>query len=183
MIRRFVVSIVVISIVAFGTWSFLRWANSPVKQRVINSEVHTSTEAAPSIEVVTTYFSTRLPADYRTEIAANPNNPEMIQLSAFPTNSGQEIIGITTGLLPVDGLKGVADYIYRTDQASTYTITETDSAAGTYTFQKHDDSEVTTFLTNDRRYASITVSSQGSTITGLREIQRLILGEWRWSDN
>lgn len=179
--KRLIASVIVIVVVAVCTWLLLRWANSPVTQRVISTDIANQTDANETIDITTDYYRTKLPADYRVELNPNPNDATMLQLSAFPSDDGRVQVGITTALLPTDGLNGVADYIYRIKQTATYIpISTTVFSGDSHEFQKQGGGELSAFVINGGRYASITVSGEGTTDDDLRVVQQLIAANWNW---
>lgn len=179
--KRLIASAIIIVIVATCTWLLLRWANSPVTQRVISTDIATQSDANDTTDVTTEYYTTKLPANYRVDMNPNPSDPHMLQLSAFPTDDRRVQVGITTALLPADGLNGIADYIYRVKQTATYVpVTTLVFSGDSREFQKQGGGELSSFVINGSRYASITISGEGTTDSDLQAIQQLIAANWHW---
>lgn len=168
---------------ATGTWFALEWANSPVKQRIVNESISapTTEPTNATIDVKTDYFSTKLPAEYRVEVAKNPTNPKMVNVSAFTSKESQTQVGITTAPLPTEGLQGVADYEYRMKEKKLYTqLKSTLFSSDSFDFEKIGGGEFTTFIVQNDRYASITVSGQGISINELQALRQIIAAHWAW---
>ncbi len=182
MIRRGIVAVLIVLLSAVGTWYTLVWANSPVKQRVTTVDTTTTTQSEQDpVDVTTPYFSTKLPAGYRVETAKNPNNPTMLQVSAFTTRDSQPQVGITTATLPSDGMQGVADYQYRAKEVTIYNpMKSVLFSSDSFEFEKIGGGEFTTFLVQGTRYASITVSGEAATTESMQSLRQFIAAHWFW---
>ena len=182
MIRRGIIAALIVIVSAVGTWYLLDWANSPVKQRVTSTDTTTTIEPEENpVEVSTPYFSTKLPAEYRIQTTKNPNNPTMIQVSAFTTRDTQPQVGITSATLTSDGIQGVADYQYRAKETTIYNPMKSALfSSDSFEFEKKGGSEFTAFLIQGTRYASITVSGEGVTTESMQSLRQFIAAHWYW---
>ena len=168
-------------LVGFGLWLFLVWANSPVKQSASVPNTASRNEVGEQV-VGTTFFSTLVPADFRVQSTENPNNPDMLHLTAFENHGNGLQVGITTALLPKDGLNGVADYLFRIRNTDRYEpLPSSPLIASSGSFKSTtSDAELTTFVVHGDRYASIVVSGSASDEAEILALHELVAKSWQW---
>lgn len=179
MIIRIIVSSVIVGIVGSATWSLLIWANSPVKRQLVVS-TDSTTSSITTQDVATDYFVTKLPSNYRVQTTDNPTDKTMVQMSAFTKEGSGAQVGITSALLPTSGLDGVADFLFRIRRTDLYEQVKTVGFATGTTFRKKDGSELTTFVVQDQRYASIAISGDSVDSDKVTSLRTTIATNWRW---
>lgn len=181
--RKYFVGIgcICLILIACGLWFFLAWANSPVKQSA--SVLDTASRGEVGEQVVgTAFYSTLVPADFRVQSTENPNNPNMLHLTAFESHGNGLQVGITTSLLPRDGLNGIADYLFRIRNTDRYEpLSDSPFVSSGQSFKsKTNDAELTTFVIHGDRYASIVVSGSASDESEILAVYELVAKSWKW---
>lgn len=170
--------------VIIGACVLMQWANSPAR-RIINTTHDNNTASSttkPPELISTAFFTTRIPSGFRIQTTENATSPSMLQLTAFATYGSDVQIGITTAPLPHEGLTGVADYLYRLKSDQVYEqITPIAFPAGSPTFRKQTNgTELTSFLLNNGRYASVVVTSSSTDMATLGSIVGIMAENWEW---
>ena len=168
----------VIAILAAIGWT-IYWANQPNI-----TTVSTPTYAAPTIPeqqpFVTPYFSTLIPADYKTQDNSNSSNPGSLQILAYGSGAQHTDIGFTSNVLSDDGIYGVAEYKMRRTEGSGYSLVPPDGFGGAdYVFRKTGaDPEMTAFITHNNRYLIVAITGATESLQA-EQLQRIITSlEW-----
>ncbi|HUS26094.1 MAG TPA: hypothetical protein VMY99_01980 [Nevskiaceae bacterium] len=169
------------TVAGIGIWFGLQWASKPVEESVTASApAPTPVAATPDQAVTTKFFTTAVPATYRVQISSHVNNADLVQVFANKKTASDEQIGITTNLLPSDGLAGVADYNYRRSKPGDYSVLPSaDLQANSTLFQSRTGAaELTLFTTYGPRYASVAITGgkQSEQITRLQALCHT----WKW---
>lgn len=163
----------------------VRWMNEPVEQTVTVSSSPVSQAVKPTTsdqEVTTAFFTTKAPSTFTVRKTDNPSNPLLLQMNVFEAKAGGRQVGITSNVLPSEGIPGVANYNYRVKKPETYKkITFADAPSGSTTFEATSgERELTTFFANGKRYASVTITGNTATQQQLHELMKQILTNWTW---
>lgn len=174
-----VLLILIAAIVAVIAWT-IYWANQP----------NITTISAPSIPApqepeqqpfVTPFFTTLIPAGYKTQDNSNSSNPNSVQILAFGSGAQHTDIGFTSNLMPNDGIYGVAEYKMRRTEGSGYTLVPPDGfGEAEYVFRKRGtEPEMTAFVVHDNRYLIIAVTGATESLQA-EQLQR-ILTSLKWN--
>lgn len=178
------VFLVLIGALVIAVIVLVRWASQPVVQTInIQSPPSTSVVETGKLQTITTpYFSTEVPEALRVQKTENKSNPSLVQISVFESKNGGRQLGITSNVLPTEGIKGVADYNYRAKKTDIYKQTTLPAApAGSVTFESvTGQREIATFIKNDSRYASVVVTGTMSTREQLLVLHDQVLSAWNW---
>jgi len=181
--KSFMIVVSVLAIAgALGSAWLTSWASQSAREAIEVQAESTEPQAAPSEQAVETkFYTTKFPGTFRVQTAENPAKPEQAQTLLFDAAGSGKQVGITTNVLPGDGLAGVGDYTYRMHTASSYKplVSET-FPEGAQAFQKNDGHEMTVFLTKDNRYASITVSGEAIATSQLLTLLGAATENWQW---
>lgn len=179
MIVRIIASSILVVVVGVATWGLLNWANSPVKRQIVVSNSDASSNTTTQ-DVATEYFATKLPNNYRVQTDDNPTDKAMVQMTAFAKDGNGAQVGITSALLPTSGLDGVADFLFRIRRTDLYEQVATVGFTNGTTFRKKDGSELTTFITEGQRYASIAISGDTVDSDKVTALRTTVSTNWRW---
>lgn len=136
-------------------------------------------------KVETAYFITTLPAGFeiKTNTESVSSGQDMIQIVATQPRSNGQQIAITAGVLPSEGLGGVASYNLRIKNPDTYTQIEFGGMpAGAPTFYSTAGAgyEITTFWPQAALFSSISVSGISADKTAINQTLTQVLGSWQW---
>ncbi|MEO5950708.1 MAG: hypothetical protein ABIQ04_04635 [Candidatus Saccharimonadales bacterium] len=180
--KLLIIGIVAVILLAICTILLVKWANSP-STKTITLESQVDTPSEPTEKTVSTaLFMTSLPSDFEVQTKESPTDSAVIQLTAFKSKGADIQVGITTGTLTAEGIKGVADYLYRLKSKDTYEqITPIVFPVGTPTFHKiKEGTEITSFLIQNNRYASISITGGSGDDQSLRDVLTIVAKNWRW---
>jgi hypothetical protein len=162
----------------------VRWASQPVVQTInVQSSPTTAVVETGKLQTITTpYFSTEVPEALRVQKTENTTNPALVQISVFESKNGGRQLGITSNVLPAEGVKGVADYNYRAKKTDIYKQSTLPTApAGSVTFESvTGQREIATFIKHESRYASVVVTGTVSTREQLLSLHDQVLSAWNW---
>lgn len=172
-----VISLLLLTI---GGAVILRWASQPVEQNISIQPPSRPIEQSPQT-VQTVYYSFRAPAAFRVHSSGDTNNPHILHTQVFSAGTTDQQIGVTTNLLPSDGLAGVADYNLRVRSSAHYQlISDLPLPAGSRGFRSLvAPGELTLFMVHGDRYSSVTVSGSGSSAS-LQPLFSTVYGSWQW---
>ncbi len=136
---------------------------------------------AQTQDVETAFFRTKLPTSFHVQQTSKANVATSLQLSASESGGERNQVGITTALIPSDGLSGIPDYLLRVRKTDIYvSVPTTDFPADSKTFKKVDGGEITTFIIHNNRYASVAVSSSVASESDLLALRKQIANAWQW---
>lgn len=175
-----IVIALIITVVAVNY--IVQWANSPSNQPVTITTTTTQPAVIQNQTLSTDFFTTAIPSDFKVQVNKNQKDPTMVQVSAFQAHGVGTQIGITTAPLTSEGLTGVASYLYRIRNHQLYEqIPNTVFPNGSTTFRAlTGDGEVTAFLVNSGRYASVAVSGGGTNNPEIDSLITVIAKTWKW---
>ena len=181
--RKLVRIIVIILVIAVPAITWLNhWSSAPAATTIHVAQPASSTSAKPAYKALSTaYFSTEIPSDWQPRAAATVNGRIQQVAVAPPGVSGQ--LGLTSAVLPSDGLSGVADYKLRISDAATYNrLSDAALPAGSEIFQTAGSSDYTTFLIHNGRYAAISISGLESG-SDAHNLLLHLLASWQWKNS
>lgn len=181
--KRLAILIFVIIISAISIKLVADWANSPTIQTVSTSTPSVTTDEPVADKVISTdFFTTKISGNYNVQKALNNSNANLVQISAFKSEDTNTQIGITSNILPSEGLVGVADYNYRVKRTDVYEPVVIDGLKdNAAAFKTHSaGEEVTIFLVNGSRYASLVATSASSEFGDLIKIVSQLTDSWTW---
>ncbi|TAK89700.1 hypothetical protein EPO04_01175 [Patescibacteria group bacterium] len=164
---------------------FYGWANSPSSQaiKVDNQDTAQANQADTTLQPISTkFFTIQLPANYKTQTNSLPGRTPLIQLFSYEPHSGGVQVGVVSDLLPPEGLSGVADYNLRKTKPAEYKVIAV-PGGNKYVralFTLHDQSELSAYLVNGSRYASVTVSGPQNQPALLQKRLDETLQTWQW---
>jgi hypothetical protein len=166
-----------LALVLGGGFFFIKWANTPSRQ-TITVESQAQSPKPDYVKLDTIYFSSVNPQAWQVRQQTNQGRLQ-VQTFAKSANSGQMAIVVDT--LPAEGLAGVGDYNLRIRSPDQYEIYTNDGLpSGTKAFKNKTSSPVyTVFMTNNSRYASITISEMTSVETTLTLMHK-VTAQWVW---
>lgn len=161
------------------------WANSPSSQSIkVGDQTGTSDNQVDTrLKTLSTdYFTVQLPANFKTQTNGLPGSSQLVQILSYEPYSGGVQVGIVSNILPSGGLSGVADYNYRKTKAAEYIPISLPSgnASTRALFRHYDQSELSAYLVNGSRYASVTVSGPPEQSTILQKRLEETLQTWQW---
>ena len=178
--KRLIIITIILIIIGLGSWTFIKWANSPVRQQ-ISIDSSSNSPSVTNQDIATDFFTTKVPGNFRIQVASNPTKPEMVQLTAFEQQGGSIQIGITSTILPSDNLQGIPDYLFRTKRDDLYSpVPSSGFDLSNPSFENKGGDEVTTFVIHNDRYASITISGKAINSDEIASIRLLLAENWRW---
>lgn len=166
---------------------FNGWANSPSSKSVWvgNQDVSQLDQTSSTLKPISTkYFTTLLPENYKTQINTTPERkPAVLVLSHEPRSGGIQV-GIVSDVLPASGLSGVADYNLRATKPDEYqpiALPGTNNSLQAL-FKASDRTELSAYLVDGTRYASITVTGAQNQSDLLQKRLEDTLTTWRWQE-
>lgn len=164
------------------SYLFVLWINAPTQQKV---QIEGQANALPTTRtykpIATKYFKAKIDEAYRVRTSENPHTPELVQTILFDTSGSGMQVGVTSSHLPSEGLEAISDYKYRLHTPASYTPYQYENMPpGAIAFKKADDTEISLFITNSSRYASITASGTSANGTQLLALITTIMESWVW---
>jgi hypothetical protein len=158
-------------------WS---WANSPVNETETTTVDVPSSDALPDQTVTSSCYSFQVPGGFRVKDVTDPNNPAFAHTQIFETSNKGRQAGITCSTLPSEGLSGVASYNMREKRTDLYEpYFPADLPVDGKAFRDPKSGEVTVFLVDGKRYASISVTGVMGN-NRLRDFASHIYTTWQW---
>jgi hypothetical protein len=163
-------------------WFFIsRWANAPATQSITMQKSQLAAAVVPTYTTAqTSFFNFVLPGSFHIQTSKDAGNPNTVHVLAFETRTSSRQVGVTSTLLPADGLSGVADYNFRRATPAQYEpFTDASLPAGSKAFRKIDSSaELSVFMVHGSRYASVTLT--GASSSDLQGLLGTIYAQWLW---
>jgi len=155
------------------------WSSQPAATTIHIAQPAKAAASQPTYQLLKTpYFTTEIPASWQPR-AASTVSDRWQQVAVAPAGvSGQ--VGLSSAVIPSDGLSGIGDYKLRISDPTTYkVVTDATLPAGSQTFLTAGTADYTTFLQAQGRYAALS-------ITGLEEAGEShtlllhMLNTWHW---
>jgi len=137
------------------------------------------------LTVATPYFTTMLPTGFTIKRQADTptGNPTLLQLVALAPSTIDEQFATTIGIMPGDGLDGIAGYHTRSITTATYARTTLSGLpSGAVAFKTIDGPlSYVAYVPHGNRYAEIAVSTEGvATPEKLQALFAQAIKEWTW---
>jgi len=174
-----VIGTAVLVVLALGAGLFINWINQPSEQTIVVQNADVTTQ--PTTQTVDTpYFTFVLPASYA--VRNNKSvDPHMVHILAFTTLNVDSQVGVSSALLPSDGLKGVGDYNLRATATDQYEqFVDSSFPPGSVSFRLVSSAvNPIVFMVNGDRYASVSVSGSASNSDQLT-LLKAITSSWLW---
>jgi len=164
---------------------FYGWANKPSSQpiKIDNpTESPTPQATAQPNTVSTDYFIVQFPARFKVQTNKPSGSSQLLQILSYEPNSGGLQIGIVSNALPDGGLNSVADYNLRKMKPAEYQPTNVQFRNNSLqaAFQSNDQSEISVYLVDRTRYASVTITGPAGQSDTLQRRLEEVLSTWQW---
>jgi hypothetical protein len=170
---------------------FGRWANSPTS--TMGSIQQPSAVEGEVIQIEpkafsTSFYATKVPNNYRlkssNEFQTGPILAQTLYSSAS-SEPGLQIadqLGISVGEMPPEGLQGVSAVMFRSRKPDLYQPMVYDwLPSGSVAFsQIGSDAEISVFMTEDSRYASVVVSGSSARSQPMTDVLKNVIQSWQW---
>lgn len=178
-------------IVSSAASMFGRWANSPTS--TMGSTQQSSAVEGEVIQIEpktfsTSFYATKVPNNYRlkssNEFQAGPILAQTL-FSGASSEPGLQIadqLGVSVGEMPPEGLQGVSAVMFRTRKPDLYQPVAYDwLPSGSVAFsQMGSDAEMSVFITEGSRYASVVVSGSSARSQSINEVLKEVIQSWQW---
>lgn len=125
-------------------------------------------------------FKTVLPAGFTASDASLPSGDVRVRVLAIQRAERQQAAFIG-GILPQEGLAGLADYNLRIKDTTKYLLSSRSTLPnGSVAFEAIDGTMLTVFLVHGNDYAEITITGDPASTNELYNTMSIIQQEWTW---